>query len=193
MAADPLNWTVEIFKLCGIAIAAFIGAWLAAQFALSRFYREKVWERKTEAYTAIFDAFHDMDRWLYDRAAHSGPESPEPDEKLIHAYRNAVENLKRRLANETWLIPDHIRDRIDQTLLQIDSLGGGGGPYGPRLFMHGAAIIRSTVHDLRDSVRTDLRLPGVKRFSAIIFVYWATVFIGSIVGAIIIISAHKAH
>jgi len=44
-------------------IASFFGAWLAARFALYRFYREKVWERKIAAYTAIFEALHDMGRW----------------------------------------------------------------------------------------------------------------------------------
>jgi len=44
-------------------------AWLAARFALSRFYREKVWERKTAAYTAIFDALHDMDQWFAEHLA----------------------------------------------------------------------------------------------------------------------------
>jgi hypothetical protein len=38
-------------------IVSFFGAWLAARFALYRFYREKVWERKIAAYTANLKLF----------------------------------------------------------------------------------------------------------------------------------------
>jgi hypothetical protein len=37
-------------------IAATLGAWFTAHFSLRRFFREKEWERKTLAYTAIFEA-----------------------------------------------------------------------------------------------------------------------------------------
>jgi hypothetical protein len=35
------------YNLTGIA--SFLGAWIAARFALSRFYQEKIWERKAAA------------------------------------------------------------------------------------------------------------------------------------------------
>lgn len=45
-------------------IAAALGAWFTAHFSLRRFFREKEWERKTQAYTAIFEALHNMRAWL---------------------------------------------------------------------------------------------------------------------------------
>jgi hypothetical protein len=45
------------------ALASFVGAWIAARLAFARFSREKVWERKAVAYTAIFDALHHIGRW----------------------------------------------------------------------------------------------------------------------------------
>jgi hypothetical protein len=45
-------------------IAAALGAWFTAHFSLRRFFREKEWERKTQAYTAIFEALHNMRAWF---------------------------------------------------------------------------------------------------------------------------------
>jgi hypothetical protein len=44
-------------------IGSFLAAWLATRLGLRRFYREKIWERKTDAYTVIFRALFDMARW----------------------------------------------------------------------------------------------------------------------------------
>jgi hypothetical protein len=67
----------------------------AARFALSRYYREKVWERKAAAYTDIFDALHDMEQ-LFRTQIHnlttqlvenSGPQlSDEEDAQLKSKY-----------------------------------------------------------------------------------------------------------
>jgi hypothetical protein len=57
---DISTLTVPLLSTVG----SFFGAWLAARFALRRFYREKMWERKTVAYTAIFEAIHDMGTWF---------------------------------------------------------------------------------------------------------------------------------
>jgi hypothetical protein len=51
------------------ATAAFIGSWLAARFALSRFYRERIWERRAAAYTSIFESVHEYVRWVDERIA----------------------------------------------------------------------------------------------------------------------------
>jgi len=73
-------------------IASFFGAWLAARFALYRFYREKVWERKIAAYTAIFEALHDKGRWYeaHIEEAMSGSDLPkETRDALAADYRKA--------------------------------------------------------------------------------------------------------
>jgi hypothetical protein len=73
---------------------------LAARFALYRFYREKVWERKIAADTAIFEALHDMGRWYeaHIEEAMNGSDLPkETTDALAADYRKAKANLQRRL------------------------------------------------------------------------------------------------
>lgn len=52
------------FTLLTACITAPLAAGLTARFALHRFYAEKQWERKVAAYTAIFDALHDITKWF---------------------------------------------------------------------------------------------------------------------------------
>ena len=47
---------MSIWSIVFPALASFAGAWLASKFALNSFYKQKVWERKAEAYTSIFSA-----------------------------------------------------------------------------------------------------------------------------------------
>jgi hypothetical protein len=93
------------------ATASFVGAWLAARFALYRFYKEKVWERKA-AYTAIFEALHDMEKWFdaHISARRKDHEIPDDEtERIGKEYRAARDLLERRLAAESWLLPDTSR------------------------------------------------------------------------------------
>ena len=51
-------------------IAATLGAWFTAHFSLRRFFREKEWERKTQAYTAIFERrCAVIAKWLAERSS----------------------------------------------------------------------------------------------------------------------------
>lgn len=137
--------------------ASFLGAWLAARFALKRFYQEKVWERKTAAYTAIFEALHEMqNRYdaFWEAAMHSA-ELPEDEQaKLDAASENAYADLRRRLDSEIWLIPQACRERIQQFLYSIrrpamsdDDLYGGL-----------SEKTGSLISELRDLAQADLGL-----------------------------------
>src|SRR5215218_11023955 len=97
-------------------VASFIGTWLAAQFALARFYKEKTWERKTEAYTAIFEALHEMQQWFiaHERSLRQAKDLPEDkDEELRTAHHKARNNLVRTLDRQSWLLPPECMDAID--------------------------------------------------------------------------------
>lgn len=97
-------------------IASFFGAALAAHLAIKRFYKEKVWERKVEAYTAIFDALHEMNKWfevhleawLNDRDV-----TDEERAKLQASYEGAKARLNRKLDSEVWLIPETCVARLN--------------------------------------------------------------------------------
>lgn len=141
---------------------SFIGAWVAARFALARFYSEKVWERKTAAYTAIFDALHDMNSWYdehFREYTHDVPVSEERHEQLRKDSQEAEAALKRRLFSEIWLIPDHIAGRIDLALAQMDA-GRRYTDWHAYLADSGQAM-SSLITDLQRMIRRDLQLEGL--------------------------------
>jgi hypothetical protein len=142
------------------AAASFVGAWLAARFALHRFSQEKIWERKLAAYTVIFEAIHDMDRWFTVQrtlAIMKGASlPPEEEQKLKNAYDEAESLLRRRLAAETWLIPETIASRIERGLQELS----GAGEIDDWLhYMHeGVRVMSTLMTDLRAAVRADMRI-----------------------------------
>src|SRR4051794_13456825 len=105
------------------AAGAFGGAWIATFFAMRRFYREKVWERKAEAYTVIFGALYSMERW-YDKNFDAAVEHRElPEEaknELLVSYKSAEMDLSRRIASETWLIPEKCREILAKLTAVLD-------------------------------------------------------------------------
>jgi hypothetical protein len=138
------------------AVASFIGAWLAAYFALRRFYKERIWERKVEAYSAIFAALHDVDMWYSKQfdAMVEQREIPENERrKLQLAAIEAERDLEKRLASEIWLIPDHCRDRLVQ--LTRDLKNQTTTDWNEYLST-GASVIHRGINDLRAMVRADL-------------------------------------
>jgi hypothetical protein len=87
-------------------IGSFFGAWIAARLAFDRFSREKVWERKAAAYTAIFEAMHHIGKWYEENleaAAISRSFDVATADRLHADMNNAKNELARRFASETWL------------------------------------------------------------------------------------------
>lgn len=104
------------------AVASFVGAWLAARLALARFSREKVWERKAAAYTAIFEALHFIGRWYeknFEASIIQEELSDERTMKLKSEANQAEDDLERRLGSETWLIPVHCRARLEKMTVDL--------------------------------------------------------------------------
>jgi hypothetical protein len=137
--------------------SAGFGGWIAAQFALGRFRKEKVWERKTAAYTVMFEALHDMMEW-FNRHLTEQYElreiSDEERTRFALEYRKAREILTRRIASEAWLLPrecirriremNRTLDRTHESLREdIDS---------------GYEAVGSGTYDLGNIVRRDLGL-----------------------------------
>ena len=151
-----MSWT-DLLPYLASAGAAFGGAWLAAYFGLRRFYREKVWERKAAAYTAIFEALHGMEQWYskhLDAYFDQREVAPEDNEKLTASFKIAETNLRLRLAGETWLIPEGSRDLLDNLTTRIHARGEDW-------FDHidsGYSLIRDTTDQLRQRVHADMKM-----------------------------------
>jgi hypothetical protein len=143
---------------CLSAAASFIGAWLAANFALRRFYKERMWERKAAAYSAIFEALHVIERW-YDKhhdAYFEQRDLPEETTNKLRADANAAEDqLERRLASETWLLPDSCRKCLADMTSELKKRDQDWFTY----IDTGVGTIRKATSELRQLVRSDL---GIK-------------------------------
>jgi hypothetical protein len=139
------------------AIASFFGAWIAARFALSRFYREKVWERKAAAYTAIFEALHFIDSWYskhFDAYVAQREMAEEETAKLRTSANDAEAELERRLASETWLIPDNCRLRLKKLTIDLKKREEDWFQY----LDAGQATLQTATNELREMVHADLHL-----------------------------------
>lgn len=144
------------------AFASFVGAWIAARLAFARFSREKVWERKAAAYTAIFDALHHIGRWYgkhYEASLMGEEIDDERTKKLKDSANSAEEELERRLGSETWLLPTQCRLRLEK--LGVDLKNSKYKHSNWQAFLDdGCFIIKTATDDVRTMVVEDL---GLKR------------------------------
>ncbi|WP_159010041.1 hypothetical protein [Bradyrhizobium sp. S69] len=146
------------------ATASFLGAGVAAWFALNRFYREKIWERKAAAYTAIFEALHFIDNWYskhYDAYLTRRELSKEETDKLRAAANDAEAELERRLASETWLIPNNCRLRLKKLTTGLKEREEDWFEY----LEAGQAKLQTATDELREMVHADLHLYSPPRLA----------------------------
>jgi hypothetical protein len=147
------------------ALASFGGAWLAAHFALNTFYRQKIWERKTIAYTAIFEALHFIEQWYnkhLDAYLTQHELTQEATDKLRSAANDAEADLERRLASETWLIPNNCRMRLNKLTSDLKVRTEDWFEY----LETGQHTLAVATDELRDMVHADLHLYSRPRLAA---------------------------
>lgn len=142
-------------------IPSFLGAWIAARLAFARFSREKIWERKAAAYTAIFEALHYIGRWYesHYEASLIQKDIGEDKEKQLKADANKAEDeLERRLASETWLIPAECRTRLEKMTRDLKNSEYEQRTSWQGFLEDGAFIVKTATDDLRLMTVDDLRL-----------------------------------
>ena len=142
------------------AAASFVGTWFAARLAFARFSREKIWERKAAAYTAIFEALHYIGRWYekhYEASLTQKDIEEEKTKQLKIRANEAEDELERRLGAETWLIPTKCRARLEKMTVDLKNSGYRNTQWEPFLD-EGCAIIDSATKDVRAMVVDDLGL-----------------------------------
>jgi hypothetical protein len=140
------------------AAAAFIGSWLAARFALGRFYSERIWERRAAAYTAVFEALHNHSNWFnyhIDAMKHARETSIEEVARLTAEYRKAAFELRRRIDSETWLVSDQFRQRVEKLVTELEE-------HQDEWIKHvavGHVALETATDDLRQIARDELNVP----------------------------------
>jgi hypothetical protein len=141
-------------------VGSSLGAWIAARLAFNRFSREKIWERRAAAYTAIFEALHYIGRW-YEKHLEASIEAKDIETRTRSRLRadanKAKDELERGLASETWLIPLHCRHRLVKMTVELKSSARRHTMW-PDFLVDGCHIISTVTDDLRNLVETNLGL-----------------------------------
>lgn len=151
---------IDLWKLIGVPLlAAVVGAWLSAYFALRRFFREKILERKMAAYTALFGALHDIEVW-HDRYLRAGeqhmPIGPEEAHQLDISYEKAFNALRSKISAEIWVIPKSCSEPL-QVMISEFLLRTHGGQW-LNMMEDKWAMVHNAIETLRCAVREDLKL-----------------------------------
>ena len=155
MAAELILLLGALAPIVLSAIGGFFGAWFAARFALSRFYHERTWERRADAYTAVFEALHEMEKWFdkhIEGEQRAGELPIDEVARLTEDYKTAGADLKRRVAKETWLISDEFQSR----LLALEDALSQPATYWPDYLENNYGAFQSAFRDLRQIARSDL-------------------------------------
>jgi len=133
--------TTAIITAILSAAASFVGAWLAARFALDRFRHEEIWERRAAAYTLVFEALHDMQVTIEE----AGPSEDNPK-----TLEDAIAALTRRVDSEAWLVSSEFRDRLVQEAAHTWDLNEGDWR---ERFLRSLSF---AINDLRSIAKKDL-------------------------------------
>ena len=95
------------------ALGSFAGAWFGARFALARFYRERMWDKKAEAYTSIFEAIFETHQWYRFHNKRRVGFAEAEAKKVLEQHQRAREEFGRRVARQAWIISDNNRAIIN--------------------------------------------------------------------------------
>ena len=104
-----LNWLQFMANVATSLVAAFASALLAVHYSLKRFYSEKQWERKADAYASLLEALHRMKTYsvFHMKYEMRGSEPPEDQQKeLVENFLRAHAEVLKRADIGTFAISD---------------------------------------------------------------------------------------
>lgn len=99
------------------AIVALLVVWLSSFFTYKNSLKNRVWERKAEAYSSIFEALYEMEFWFSTNLRNDMLRidvTDEVREKRNEDYRNAAKQLRSGISREVWLLNEKVKKRTDQ-------------------------------------------------------------------------------
>jgi hypothetical protein len=140
------------------AIIAIIASWVTVWLSLRRFYSEKWWEKKAEAYAAILEALHYMKR-AFDEdfdAMIVGREVPEERKKQLNdKYREAYDELMKRTDVEQYVLSD---EAVTELLSFQKAYSKAKDTHDFFDYIEGSlSTINDTMKRMRDIAKVDLK------------------------------------
>jgi hypothetical protein len=118
-----MEWSTLFGNIVSGIVIAVISARLTVHFALKRFYSEKWWERKTEAYIAIIEALHHVRNHADTNLTFSmrNRELPEQGEKrLTEQLEGAMAELRKRADIGSFIISEEAVSALGAFMNELD-------------------------------------------------------------------------
>lgn len=126
MGMDPTLQNLLI-QLGVSALVSMFVAWLAATLAahttLQRFYKERMWERKANAYTTILEALYLRLEWYgqhFDAAITRQTLTEEYAQRLTQQSAEARAIMMRTIEGQTWLLSAEVSEAIAKLDKELD-------------------------------------------------------------------------
>lgn len=103
---------------------AWLAATLAARTTLQRFYKERMWERKANAYTTILEALYLRLEWYrqhFDAAITKQTLTEDYAQKLTQQSAEARAIMMRTIEGQTWLLSAAVSEAIEKMDKELDA------------------------------------------------------------------------
>ena len=151
--------TLLVGIVSGIVVA-FATSWLTINHSLRRFYSEKWWERKAEAYSSIVEALYDVKNNLdaLIRVEEVGREMPEETRKGLFAKSaEGYERINRQAGVGAFIISEDASKELASLKSDLDEISSadmGFYDWADRR----ASRVRDSLDKLRLLAKADLRV-----------------------------------
>lgn len=158
MAASSATTLADLVPVLTI-VGSFAAAWIGARLSLRNFYKERRWDRKADAYTVIFEAIRDTQRWYeqHFKSLEVGTEIDDTRKKRLQDEANQAEaKFERCLAGQVWNLPDDFRQRAWKLSRELGSFASKTDTWFE--YLDGSlALIQKAIEELASLAKKDLQ------------------------------------
>jgi len=170
---------IEIGKIARDALIGVVSgvgsAYVTLHFALKRFYFEKWWERKAEAYSSILDALHHLKNHVEHELAFLRvepslrPAGEEVLSQLTEKMISATAEIRKRADIGSFVISEEAVSAMRTLQTELDRITGfSEGQQAtitdlPEHFRLRLSAVNKCLDSMRDIAKNDLKLPMTTR------------------------------
>ena len=151
--------TQILLSLLPAVIISLITSFFTVRFSLNRFYSERWWERKAQAYGAIVEALYHMHRYVQDLFCSEQTDresAPQTKELLRQRWTDGYEEISKAAAIGAFIISEEAVTALGGLLEEL-----GRARQARTLFEHldsELAALSKCLNALRDCAKKDLKV-----------------------------------
>ncbi len=148
-----MDWFGQLALNVGTAA---IASWVAVQLALGRFYKEKWWEKKFAAYTAILEALHRFNRMIRSELNHRKQNPNAPSAYKSGDVREPIGAIWRAMDMGELLASREMLTLLKKLVTDIQQTAGNKNE--PEMLKQISALLGRAIPEAVRLARKDLRL-----------------------------------